>query len=114
MVEKPGPSGPVETLEDLCARITPENRRRPLAWGPDAGAEAIDAECQIAVSRRYPSAGFPGGLRGHRRGLLENLTGSGQEYTVSLVLQRLESLAVQLVQGLDRLATAAEDFDKRN
>jgi antitoxin component of MazEF toxin-antitoxin module len=30
------------TLEEMCARITPENRHEEIDWGPDVGKEIIE------------------------------------------------------------------------
>ena len=30
------------TLEEMCAKITPENRHEKIDWGPDVGKEIIE------------------------------------------------------------------------
>ncbi len=34
-------AAPRYTLEELCARITPENRHEEIDWGPDVGREIL-------------------------------------------------------------------------
>lgn len=38
------PAHPVEymTLDEMCARITPENRHEAVDWGPDVGKEIVE------------------------------------------------------------------------
>ena len=35
-------AGQIPTLEQLVAQITPENRHKETAWGPDRGKEIIE------------------------------------------------------------------------